>query len=339
MSRLDHQVMFISMLREFTGKVPSVYASQKEFFINSLRRMSEHLLDLKRETLAETCGNFAAKLDKGPVDGKTVSEFKEQLEKLVSARDFELIGGSLIGSKELIRKRLSTLAPLSLTDEEKKDGGRDSEAERHIKAAYERLDFPSLVREAGASPGDKALNAVLEKARAEVAEYCCLYRIPLDKDDTLSPFSLLRVDAVLAACYRILSDIRKSHGGKLVLIVDDDESILDLLDILVRKEGYKVEKAADGEEALEKARALHPDLILLDLMLPKYGGFEVLRELQSGDTADIPIVVVTGRCADRSTSEMIKRESNIKELLEKPVKLHVLSSLMNTLLKEGGNKR
>lgn len=338
MFKLDHQVRFISMLREFTGKVPAGYANQKEFFINSLRCMSEHLVGLKRETLTEACGNFAAKLDKGQVAGKTIIEFKEQLEKLVSAKDFELISGSLIGSKELVKKRLSALAQLSLTDEEKKGGGRDPEAERHIQGAYDRLNFPALVREAGASPDDRALDAVLAKAREEVAEYCCMYHIPLDADDTLSPFSLLRVDAVLAACYRILSEIRKSHGEKLVLIVDDDESVIEMLDFLVRKEGFKVEKAADGAEALKKAKALHPDLILLDLMLPKYGGYEVLRELQSGDTADIPIVIVTGRCPDRSTSEMIKRESNIKELLEKPIKLHILSSLMNTLLRVQGNK-
>jgi len=338
MSRMEHQVRFIATLREFTGKVPAVYASQKEFFINSLRSMSEHLFELKRETLMETCGNFAAKLDKGAVAGQAVVEFREQLEKLVSDGDFALISGSLIGGKELVKKRLSALAPLSLIDEEKKGEGRSPEAERHIKGAYERLNFPFLIREFGASPGDRALDAALVKAREEVAEYCCLYQIPLDKNDTFSPFSLLRVDAVLAACCRILSDIGKSHGGKLVLIVDDDESIMDLLDFLVRKEGYKVERAADGEEALKKAKALHPDLILLDLMLPKCGGFEVLRELQAGDTADIPIVIVTGRCSDRSTSEMIKRESNIKELLEKPIKHHVLSSLMSTLLKGRGNK-
>lgn len=340
MSRIEHQIMFISMLREFTGKVPAVYASQKEFFINSLRRMSEHLVDLKRETLKEICGNFAAKLDKGTVTGQAIIEFKEQLEKLVSDRDFALISGSLIGGKELIKKRLSVLAPLSLLDEEKKEEGRDPEVERQIKKAYERLDFPSLVREFGASPGDKTLDEVLAKARAEVAEYCCLYRIPLDQNDTFSPFSLLHVDAVLAACGRLLSNIVKSHGEKLVLIVDDDESILELLCLHVRKDGYKVEKAADGAEALQKAKALHPDLILLDLMLPKCSGLEVLRELQDNDTADIPIIIVTGRCSDRSTAEMLKRELNIRDLLEKPVKFHVLSSLMGTLLKgEGKEKR
>jgi len=329
--------MFIAMLREFTGKVPAVYANQKEFFINSIRCMSERLVDLKRETLRETCGNFAAQLDKGTVVGQAIVEFKEQLEKLVSDRDFSLISGSLPGSRELIKKRLSALAPLSLTDEEKKEEGRDPEVERHIKEAYERLNFPSLVREFGASPGDGTLDVVLAKARAEVAEYCCLYRIPLDKNDTFSSFSLLHVDAVLAACYRILSNLRKGGGEKLILIVDDDESILEMLDLLVRKEGFKAETAADGAEAIKKAKALHPDLILLDLMLPKRSGLEVLRELQDSDTADIPIIIVTGRCLDHSTAEMIKRESNIRELLEKPIKVHVLGSLMNTLLKGRGN--
>ncbi|HAH31900.1 MAG TPA: hypothetical protein DCL44_06260 [Elusimicrobia bacterium] len=120
---------------------------------------------------------------------------------------------------------------------------------------------------------------------------------------------------------------------KLILIVDDDESVLDLLSFLVHKEGFKVEKASDGEEALAKAKALHPDLMLLDLMLPKYGGFEILRELQDDDTSDIAIVIVTGRYTDRSTSEMIKQEPNVKDFVEKPVKPHVLAALLHTLLK------
>ena len=122
-------------------------------------------------------------------------------------------------------------------------------------------------------------------------------------------------------------------GEKLVLIVDDDSDVIDLLDFIVRKEGFKVEKAADGEEALNKARSLHPDLILLDLMLPKHGGFEILRELQIDDAADIPIVVITGRYTDRSTSEMIRLEPNVKDYLEKPIKPQVLCALLHTLLK------
>ena len=118
-----------------------------------------------------------------------------------------------------------------------------------------------------------------------------------------------------------------------ILIVDDDESVWDVLYYIVRKEGFMVDKAADGAEAMEKARLLHPALIILDLMLPRSGGFEVLRELQAEDTLDIPIILVSGRRMDLSTLEMLKHESNVKEFLEKPVKPQVLAALLHSLLK------
>jgi DNA-binding response OmpR family regulator len=120
---------------------------------------------------------------------------------------------------------------------------------------------------------------------------------------------------------------------KLILIVEDDDSVSDLLYYIVRREGFKTEKASDGKEALDKARLLHPQLILLDLMLPKFGGWEILRELQEGDTSNIPIVVVSSRNLDRSTSEMLKQEPNVKDFIEKPVKSQVLAALLHTLLK------
>lgn len=121
-------------------------------------------------------------------------------------------------------------------------------------------------------------------------------------------------------------------ADKLVLIVDDDDSVRELIEFIIKKEGFRVEKAADGEDALKKARALNPDLILLDLMLPKFGGFEILRELQTDDTSDIPIVIITGRYTDHSTSEMIKQEPNVKDFIEKPVKPQVLTSLAHKIL-------
>lgn len=122
-------------------------------------------------------------------------------------------------------------------------------------------------------------------------------------------------------------------ADKLVLIVDDDDSVRELIEFIVKKEGFRIEKAADGEEALQKARSVNPDLILLDLMLPKFGGFEILRELQTDETASIPIVIITGRYTDRSTSDMIKQEPNVRDFIEKPVKPPVLSSLLHKLLK------
>ena len=116
-----------------------------------------------------------------------------------------------------------------------------------------------------------------------------------------------------------------------ILIVDDDDSVRELLEFLVKKEGFKTEIAADGQEALDQARKHEPDLILLDLMLPKFGGFEIVRELQV-DEGDIPIVIITGRYTDRSTSDMIKLESNVKDFIEKPVKPPVLMALIHQIL-------
>ncbi len=122
-------------------------------------------------------------------------------------------------------------------------------------------------------------------------------------------------------------------ADKLILIVDDDDSVRELLEFIVKKEGFRIDKASDGEEALSKARTTNPDLILLDLMLPKFGGFEILRELQSDDTGTIPIVIITGRYTDRSTSDMIKQEPNVRDFIEKPVKPQILTSLIHKLLK------
>jgi DNA-binding response OmpR family regulator len=119
----------------------------------------------------------------------------------------------------------------------------------------------------------------------------------------------------------------------LVMIIDDDGSILDFLEFIVKKEGFKVERASDGEEELSKIRKLMPDLVILDFMLPHYGGFEVLRELQRGETAAIPIVVITGRYTDGTAAEIINQESNVIGFLEKPIKPQALGMLLYKILK------
>lgn len=124
-----------------------------------------------------------------------------------------------------------------------------------------------------------------------------------------------------------------ASNGKTVLIVEDDIGVMEFLKIIVAREGFKVEDAYDGQEGVQKARSVLPDLILLDLMLPKSGGFEIARELQNEETGAIPVVIMTGRMMDRSTSEMIKQEANVREYLEKPIKTEVLAALLHRLLK------
>lgn len=119
-----------------------------------------------------------------------------------------------------------------------------------------------------------------------------------------------------------------AQDSKLVLIVDDDDGVREMLQFIVSKEGFRTETAADGEEGVQKALRLSPDAIILDLMMPRYGGFELLRQLQTSEQKGIPIVVVTGRYTDRSTADLIRQESNVAEFLEKPVKPDALVAVL-----------
>ena len=120
---------------------------------------------------------------------------------------------------------------------------------------------------------------------------------------------------------------------KLVLLIEDDAEMLDMLAAWIRNEGFQVETSASGAEGLRKADALKtPDLIILDYMLPGTSGYEVAKELQSGDARNVPVIVVTGRRLDRQGLEMLKREHNVKEVMEKPVKPAVLASNIHRIL-------
>jgi DNA-binding response OmpR family regulator len=78
-----------------------------------------------------------------------------------------------------------------------------------------------------------------------------------------------------------------------VLVVDDDPKILKVVDHSLRREGYEIYTAADGEQAVEMAGRIKPDLIVLDLMLPKLNGFEVCRKIKNG--RDVPIIILSAR--------------------------------------------
>ena len=79
-----------------------------------------------------------------------------------------------------------------------------------------------------------------------------------------------------------------------ILVADDEPHLLRLVKFRLEREGYEVLTAADGEEALELARRELPDLCILDVMMPKRNGFDVLRELRADqDLRDVPVIVVT----------------------------------------------
>ncbi len=84
-----------------------------------------------------------------------------------------------------------------------------------------------------------------------------------------------------------------------MLVVDDDRVIQQLLEVNLELEGYEVAKASDGEEALRVVRQFKPDIMLLDVMMPKFDGREVCRRIK-GDpaTAHIPIIFLSARAQD-----------------------------------------
>lgn len=119
---------------------------------------------------------------------------------------------------------------------------------------------------------------------------------------------------------------------KRVLVIDDDEDIRDLLVMVVERAGFVAESAWDGQQGLDAITANPPDLVIMDLMLPRYGGFELLRRLQGGPQASIPIVVVTGRYTDQSMTALIRAESNVAEFMPKPVDTETLTAALQRLL-------
>ena len=121
-------------------------------------------------------------------------------------------------------------------------------------------------------------------------------------------------------------------AGKKVLIVDDDDSARDLLYFIAKRQGFAVEVVADGKAGLASIHQARPDLIILDLMLPGTGGFEILRQLQGGEAADVPIIVITGRNADRTLNDMIKGEPNVKDFMSKPLQAADLAASMHGIL-------
>lgn len=78
-----------------------------------------------------------------------------------------------------------------------------------------------------------------------------------------------------------------------ILVVDDDQNICELLRLYLEKDGYETKAAYDGQQAIELAESFEPNLILLDIMLPKYDGWQVCREVRK--KSDVPIIMLTAK--------------------------------------------
>jgi two-component system response regulator VicR len=118
---------------------------------------------------------------------------------------------------------------------------------------------------------------------------------------------------------------------KKILVVDDEKPISDIVKFNLTKEGYEVFTAYDGEEALEKVKEVEPDLILLDLMLPKMDGLEVAREVRK--TYDMPIIMVTAK--DSEIDKVLGLELGADDYVTKPFSNRELVARVKANLRRG----
>jgi Response regulators consisting of a CheY-like receiver domain and a winged-helix DNA-binding domain len=101
---------------------------------------------------------------------------------------------------------------------------------------------------------------------------------------------------------------------KVILVVDDEKPITDIVKFNLTKEGYEVVVAHDGEEALKQVEEVNPDLIILDLMLPKIDGLEVARQVRMKH--DMPIIMVTAK--DSELDKVLGLELGADDYVTKP---------------------
>jgi two-component system response regulator RegX3 len=127
------------------------------------------------------------------------------------------------------------------------------------------------------------------------------------------------------------ADARARSGRPVVLVVDDEESYRQALASGLNREGFTVEVAADGHEALQVFHRVRPDLVLLDVMLPDVSGVELCQRMRG--LAPIPIIMVTAR--DSEVDVVLGLELGASDYVAKPFRLRELVARMRAVLRRG----
>ncbi len=116
-----------------------------------------------------------------------------------------------------------------------------------------------------------------------------------------------------------------------ILVVDDEIYIVHILDFSLGMEGYEVITALDGEQAIEKAHAEKPDLIVLDIMMPKLDGYETCKALKGDiETRDIPVILLSAK--GRNVDQKIGFEVGADDYITKPFSPRKLVERINAIL-------
>ena len=117
----------------------------------------------------------------------------------------------------------------------------------------------------------------------------------------------------------------------VVLIADDDDDIRDLVAFRLDRAGYEVLRAGDGQQALDLAKEHHPDLAVLDVMMPKLTGYDVTRELRADSaTSRIPVILLTARVQEADVARGF--EAGADDYVKKPFSPQELKARVQAVL-------
>ena len=128
---------------------------------------------------------------------------------------------------------------------------------------------------------------------------------------------------------------QKAEQQKTVLIVEDEKNIVDILRFNLQREGYRTVEAYDGADGLEKARSENPDIILLDVMLPKMIGFDVCRTLRD-EGNNVPVIILTAR--EEEADKVLGLEIGADDYITKPFSLPVLYAKVEALVRRANGQ-
>jgi two-component system alkaline phosphatase synthesis response regulator PhoP len=121
-------------------------------------------------------------------------------------------------------------------------------------------------------------------------------------------------------------------ADKTILVVDDEKDLLDLIEYNLKKEGFNVLKAVNGEEGIEKAKEFHPDLVLMDIMMPKMDGMEAVEKMRKDDELkSIPIIFLTARSDEKTEVEGLNKGGD--DYITKPISTTKLISRIKAVLR------
>ena len=120
-----------------------------------------------------------------------------------------------------------------------------------------------------------------------------------------------------------------------ILVVDDEKNIVQLARLYLQNEGYRVETASDGKQALDRAKSVHPDLIVLDIMMPEMDGLTVVQELRK--TSKVPVIMLTARGED--IDRIVGLEVGADDYMAKPFNPRELVARVKAVLRRSQGER